>query len=150
MFRKTMFSIFALLLIVPIIFLSGCSAEVSGTPTHEQSDGEFRLYISIQNTNVQLGQDFNVEVTFKNLSGRIINFTRSFDLVEIRVPNFYEDYPPMIGISDSFAIDETRVYTKSIGSRLTRGVHEVFAIAGFTADGENHTVFSNTIFVTVR
>ena len=141
----------AILLLVPIMMLLGCgSLQVSGTPTHEQSEGDFRIYISIENTNIRAGQDFEVEITFKNLSGREINLIRSFDLVRIIVPKFYEDAPPAIGVNDTFEIDEVRVYTNAIGSRLARGVHEVYAIAGFGSNGENYIVFSNAIFINVR
>jgi len=152
-----------MVMLVPMVFLVGCgnSREVGGD--YKQTEGDFMLFLSVDNERIQQGQSLNVEMLFKNLSGTRHEIRHSTPLImpfiagglTISTPegniSIYSPIRDLGGITSIFEIGEERTVRQVIGQLLPRGRHTLVADAVFSLGESTEVVrvISNSVSIRV-
>lgn len=149
--------------LLSILFLSICvfgftacgRTTVPKNPTHTQTvNGDFSLTISTGVTTFKRGKNIVVEIAFENLTEQKyeVHHARPMIVPFIVKSSHYQNIA--LSVADNSVIDqyEEIIVVTAMGKFLSRGKHELVAIASFTLvdSSEEIRVVSNTIILTIK
>ena len=153
---KKLVSVGAMMLVILMgVVMVGCGKEYG--------ESDFSLEISVNSETLNQGDDIEVEIIFKNLSGKKLNINHSSAMIlpyiadkvvimqEGEEVGIYLEIRPLDVVSSVMKKDEVKRITRSIGSLLPIGEFDLVASAVFQVSGfDNYIhVTSNTIVLTV-
>ena len=142
--------------IVLVFKLTACNRLDPNNPTHPQTQGDFILTIFVDSTNVNLGQDINVFITFESFSAKAhrMGHTSSFAVPLVVGSDVYNGRVFDFVFS---TVEVGHIFSGrwQLGSMLPKGQHELVAIADISIDWETGDgpqwmrIVSNTVILTV-
>ena len=141
------------ILVIGIILLLGAGFLSGWFAPYKYKDSHFTLTISVSETTFEEGQDIEVEMVFKNKSGKTLLITHADPMVVafIETDTTYEEIRADVSVSGRTWRNEEKKNTVSMGSLLPPGEYELCASAVFniTKVQDNIRILSNTITITV-
>lgn len=144
-----------MMLVVTVgIMMVGCHRPtVPKNPTYPQTEGDFKLTISVKSKTLKKGKDIEVIAVFENLSGERHEITKGRSLIHFFIVNhsYYNNTVASPAIESVIEKDAVINDARSMGSKLKKGKYELVAYASFSTDEPNsYFIYSNTIILTVK
>lgn len=132
--------------------------EINAVLTEEQKMSDFALTISTEKTTLSQGEDFQVEMVFKNNSGETIEITHASSWILPFIAEWFEIESPLDIQLSILEVDEVVEISFKVSCEMPKGQHELKATAAFSirqfgakkfVPAKQITIKSNTITIMV-
>ena len=132
--------------------------EINAVLMEEQKMSDFVLTISTEKTTLSQGEDFQVEMVFKNNSGETIEISHASSWILPFIAEWFEIESPLDIQLSMLEVDEVVEISFKVSCEMPKGQHELKATAAFSirqfgaekfVPAKQKTIKSNTIIIMV-